>query len=159
MRGHRRRIAAFLFGMIVSAWFCFFQSVSPCGAYDREGPIVKAVRAVSPAVVNISSVLSARKRSGPFSGFGLNPFFDSFFKDFFDPYLERQPERSTLGSGVILDGKRGLIITNAHVIANAGTRESSRPRLSVPTPISTWRSCASSPKRHCRRSKWAKATT
>ncbi|MDP4857620.1 MAG: trypsin-like peptidase domain-containing protein, partial [Desulfobacterales bacterium] len=59
--------------------------------------------------------------SGPFSGFGLNPFFDSFFKDFFDPYLERQPERSTLGSGVILDGKRGLIITNAHVIANAGT--------------------------------------
>ena len=121
MRGNQRRIAAFLFGMIVSAWFCFFQAVSPCGAYDREGPIVKAVRAVSPAVVNISSVLSARKRSGPFSGFGLNPFFDSFFKDFFDPYLERQPERSTLGSGVILDGKRGLIITNAHVIANAGT--------------------------------------
>ncbi|MEJ2476390.1 MAG: trypsin-like peptidase domain-containing protein [Desulfobacterales bacterium] len=72
-------------------------------------------------MVNISSVISARKRSGPFSGFGLNPFFDSFFKDFFDPYLERQPERSTLGSGVILDGKRGLIITNAHVIANAGT--------------------------------------
>jgi Do/DeqQ family serine protease len=72
-------------------------------------------------VVNISSVISARKRSAPFSGFGLNPFFDPFFKDFFDPYLERQPERSTLGSGVILDGKRGLIITNAHVIANAGT--------------------------------------
>ncbi|MGD1999400.1 MAG: trypsin-like peptidase domain-containing protein, partial [Desulfobacterales bacterium] len=72
-------------------------------------------------MVNISSVISARKRSGPFSSFGLNPFFDSFFKDFFDPYLERQPERSTLGSGVILDGKRGLIITNAHVIANAGT--------------------------------------
>ncbi|MGA8242482.1 MAG: trypsin-like peptidase domain-containing protein, partial [Desulfobacterales bacterium] len=72
-------------------------------------------------MVNISSVISARKRSGPFSGFGLNPFFDSYFKDFFDPYLERQPERSTLGSGVILDGKRGLIITNAHVIANAGT--------------------------------------
>jgi Do/DeqQ family serine protease len=95
--------------------------VGPCVAYDREGPVVKAVRAVSPAVVNISSVISARKRSGPFSGFGLNPFFDSFFKDFFDPYLERQPERSTLGSGVILDGKRGLIITNAHVIANAGT--------------------------------------
>ncbi|MGW8186896.1 MAG: S1C family serine protease, partial [Desulfobacterales bacterium] len=72
-------------------------------------------------MVNISSVISARKRSGPFSDFGFNPFFESFFKDFFDPYLERQPERSTLGSGVILDGKRGLIITNAHVIANAGT--------------------------------------
>ncbi len=100
-------------------------SLSPTGAYgtdnNRESPIVLAVRRVSPAVVNISSVISVRKRTGPFSGFGLNPFFDSFFKDFFDPYFEQQPERSTLGSGVIIDGERGLIITNAHVISNAGT--------------------------------------
>lgn len=88
---------------------------------NRESPIVLAVRRVSPAVVNISSVISVRKRTGPFSGFGLNPFFDSFFKDFFDPYFEQQPERSTLGSGVIIDGERGLIITNSHVISNAGT--------------------------------------
>jgi serine protease Do len=121
MPGNQPRIAVCFFGVIVSIWFGCFYAVGPCVAYDREGPVVKAVRAVSPAVVNISSVISARKRSGPYSGFGLNPFFDSFFKDFFDPYLERQPERSTLGSGVILDGKRGLIITNAHVIANAGT--------------------------------------
>lgn len=120
MRGNHRRKSVYLFGIIVSVWFGCLHPLSPCAAYDREGPVVKASRAVSPAVVNISSVISARKRSGPFSGFGLNPFFDSFFKDFFDPYLERQPERSTLGSGVILDGKRGLIITNAHVIANAG---------------------------------------
>ena len=91
------------------------------GHNNRESPIVMAARRVSPAVVNISSVISVRKRGGPFSGFGLNPFFDSFFKDFFDPYLERQPERSTLGSGVIIDGEKGLIITNAHVITNAGT--------------------------------------
>lgn len=121
MRGNHRKITLFLFGLIVSVWFGCLYAVKPGAAYDREGPVVKAARAVSPAVVNISSVTPARKRSGPFSGFGLNPFFDSFFKDFFDPYLERQPERSTLGSGVILDGKRGLIITNAHVIANAGT--------------------------------------
>ena len=121
MRGNHPRITVFLFGMIASFCFGCLYAVSPCVAYDRESPVVKAARAVSPAVVNISSVISTRKQSGPFSGFGLNPFFDSFFKDFFDPYLERQPERSTLGSGVILDGKRGLIITNAHVIANAGT--------------------------------------
>jgi Do/DeqQ family serine protease len=91
------------------------------GHANRESPIVMAARRVSPAVVNISSVISVRKRSNPFSGFELNPFFDSFFKDFFDPYLERQPERSTLGSGVIIDGEKGLIITNAHVVTNAGT--------------------------------------
>ncbi len=90
------------------------------GEDNRQSPIVLAVRRVSPAVVNISSVISVRKRTGPFSGFGLNPFFDSFFKDFFDPYYDRQPERSTLGSGVIIDGEKGLIITNAHVITNAG---------------------------------------
>jgi serine protease Do len=121
MRSNQLGITVCLFGVIVSIWFVCIYAVTPCVAYDREGPVVKAVRAVSPAVVNISSVISARKRSGPFSDFGFNPFFESFFKDFFDPYLERQPERSTLGSGVILDGERGLIITNAHVIANAGT--------------------------------------
>jgi Do/DeqQ family serine protease len=89
--------------------------------YEREGPVVKAVRKVGPSVVNISSVVSGRKRVGPFSGLGPHPFFDPFFKDFFDPFYERQPERSSLGSGVIIDGRRGLIVTNAHVIANAGT--------------------------------------
>ena len=92
----------------------------PGFAHDRESPVVQAVRRVGPAVVNISSEVKVRKRSHPFSGFGMNPFFDSFFKDFFDSYQEQRPSRSTLGSGVIIDGKRGLIITNAHVIANAG---------------------------------------
>jgi len=87
-------------------------------ASNRETPIVKAVRSVSPAVVNISSSAPVRKRSVPF---GLNPFFDQFFKDFFEPHWERRPERTTLGSGVIIDGRRGLIITNAHVVAKAGS--------------------------------------
>ena len=87
----------------------------------RESPVVKAVERVGPAVVNISSEVSGRKQSRPFSGFGFNPFFDQFFRDFFDPYPDSRPERNTLGSGVLIDGKRGLIITNAHVIANAGS--------------------------------------
>ncbi len=87
----------------------------------RETPIVKAVRKVAPAVVNISSAYEVRKRLNPFSGFGFDPFFDSFFKDFFDPEFERQQRKTSLGSGVIIDGKRGLILTNAHVIAKAGT--------------------------------------
>jgi serine protease Do len=49
----------------------------------------------------------------------MDPFFDSFFKDFFDPGFEQQYKRTSLGSGVIIDGKRGLILTNAHVLAKS----------------------------------------
>jgi len=87
---------------------------------ERESPVVRAVRKVSPAVVNISSSYEIRKRANPFSGFGMNPFFEEFFKDFFDPRFERRQESASLGSGVIIDGKRGFILTNAHVIERAG---------------------------------------
>ena len=86
----------------------------------RETAVVKAVRKVSPAVVNISSASEARARANPFSGFG-NPFFDEFFKDFFDPRFEQRQQQTSLGSGVIIDGDRGLILTNAHVIQRSGT--------------------------------------
>ena len=89
--------------------------------FSRETAVVKAVREVSPAVVNISSAVQVRKRTSPFSGFGFNPFFEEFFKDFFDPRLERRRKYTSLGSGVIIDGKKGLILTNAHVIQKTGT--------------------------------------
>ncbi|MDY0377012.1 MAG: hypothetical protein RBR01_01085, partial [Desulfobacterales bacterium] len=50
--------------------------------YSRETPVVIAVQKISPSVVNVSSQYEVR-RQNPFSGFGLDPFFDSFFKDFF----------------------------------------------------------------------------
>ena len=87
---------------------------------ERESPVVRAVRKVSPAVVNISSSYEVRKRANPFSGFGMNPFFEEFFRDFFDPRFERRQQSTSLGSGVIIDGKRGFILTNAHVIERAG---------------------------------------
>ncbi|MCU0539203.1 MAG: Do family serine endopeptidase [Desulfobacterales bacterium] len=88
----------------------------------RESPIVKAVRKARPAVVNISSAVEARTRPNPFSGFGFrNPFFEEFFKDFFDPGFEQRRQTASLGSGVIIDGERGLILTNAHVIQRSGT--------------------------------------
>jgi serine protease Do len=83
--------------------------------HNRENAVVKAVRRVSPAVVNISSEYEVQRQVNPFSGFGMDPLFDSFFKDFFDPGDERRYKKTSLGSGVIIDGERGFILTNSHV--------------------------------------------
>jgi Do/DeqQ family serine protease len=83
---------------------------APLSAFDRETPVVQAVRKVGPAVVNISSEIEVYNQQNPF---GANPFFDNFFKDFFDPGPQK---RTSLGSGVIIDGERGFILTNAHVL-------------------------------------------
>jgi Do/DeqQ family serine protease len=113
-----------LFGTILLS-VCSLILIQAPGIYghelNRETAVVKAVREVSPAVVNISSAYEVRKRTSPFSGFGLNPFFDEFFRDFFDPRFERRQQNTSLGSGVIIDGEKGLILTNAHVIQKAGT--------------------------------------
>ena len=87
----------------------------------RESAVVIAVRKVSPVVVNISSEFEVRKQVNPFSGFGIDPFFENFFNDFFDPGLEQRYKRTSLGSGVIIDGKRGFILTNEHVIVKSKT--------------------------------------
>jgi serine protease Do len=99
--------------------------VSVVGAHTtdntlREDAIVKAVRRAGPAVVNISSANPVDNRQNPFFRFGMNPLFENFFKDFFDPRINRSPDRATLGSGVIIDGTKGYILTNAHVIARSG---------------------------------------
>jgi len=86
----------------------------------RETPVVKAVRKVGPAVVNIRSEVAADRSVSPFAPFTGNPFFDNFFRDFFENRPQRPMDRSSLGSGVIVDGKRGYILTNAHVIEKAG---------------------------------------
>lgn len=78
-------------------------------AFERRTPIVAAIESVGPAVVNISSEYEVERRSP----FGHDPFFNNFFRDFFEPRVQRS---SSLGSGIIIDGQRGFILTNAHVI-------------------------------------------
>ena len=69
----------------------------------------------TPAVVNISA--KGTVVSGP------DPFFsDPFFRRFFKvPQWRREREIDSVGSGVIIDATRGLVVTNHHVIA--GTEE------------------------------------
>ena len=92
-----------------------------CGIETRENDVVEAVRKASPAVVNISSQYEIRKNSSPFSGYGMDPLLDKFFRDFFSPEFERREKRTSLGSGVIIDGTRGLVLTNTHVVEKATT--------------------------------------
>jgi Do/DeqQ family serine protease len=113
------RINKKLFFVLPLAWSLTMASPQ-AWASARENEIVRAVRRVSPAVVNISLEYEIRKRISPFPNFN-NPLVDEFFKDFLDPGVERRYKRNSLGSGVVLDGGRGYILTNAHVVAKTGT--------------------------------------
>jgi len=109
------------FKLFIRIWLLSLVFPLALGAHElnRRDAIVDAVQKIAPAVVNINSEYQVRSRTSPFSGFGMDPFFDSFFKDFFDPGYNRRQKRSSLGSGVIIDGKRGFILTNAHVVTHA----------------------------------------
>jgi serine protease Do len=78
----------------------------------RRSLVVDAVERASPAVVNISAEQTVVQRS-PFPS-PSDPFFDQFFRDFFDS-RPRKSTRTSLGSGVLVDAD-GTILTNAHVI-------------------------------------------
>ena len=69
---------------------------------------------ITPGVVNIA-VRSLVERPA-------NPLHDDpFFRRFFDlPEVPRQREVLSAGSGVIVDARRGYVLTNSHVVANAG---------------------------------------
>ncbi len=118
----RKKFSFFLnFGIYIIILFFIFPWIAFSEPYQRETPVVRAVRNISPAVVNISSEYEVQKRSFPFSGSSPESFFDYFFKDFFDPGFDRKYKRTSLGSGVIIDGEKGFILTNAHVIKSTGT--------------------------------------
>ncbi|CAK0739548.1 putative periplasmic serine endoprotease DegP-like [uncultured Gammaproteobacteria bacterium] len=86
-----------------------------------------------PAVVNISTTQNLQKpgaapRVGPdMPQFPPGSPFEEFFKEFFDrrggkePGTPPQQQRraTSLGSGFIIDAKKGLIVTNNHVIQDA----------------------------------------
>jgi serine protease Do len=90
----------------------------PAAANDpflRRTTTVRVVESVGPAVVNITTerVLS---RGRAFGSSGVNPFFDSFFRDFFEPRFPQTAQ--SLGSGVVIDAE-GHILTNEHVVGRA----------------------------------------
>jgi serine protease Do len=75
------------------------------------------VEKASPAVVNISADQVHEQRY-PFSRGTRDPFFDQFFRDFFESFGSREYTTQSLGSGVIISPE-GYILTNEHVISKA----------------------------------------
>ncbi len=67
---------------------------------------------VTPAVVNISSSTRSRALDNPL----LN---DPFFRRFFNLPEAEKPEKQSRGSGVIIDARKGYVVTNHHVIEKA----------------------------------------
>jgi Do/DeqQ family serine protease len=84
-------------------------------AVDKEPlpSLAPMLERVTPAVVNISTVTQIKEETNPL-------LRDPFFRYFFDlPQNHRERKGQSLGSGVIVDAKKGLIITNHHVIDQA----------------------------------------
>ena len=92
----------------------------PVPAASQEPPVptlAPMLREVTSGVVNI-----AVRAKGP----SVNPLLnDPFFRRFFDlPDMQQQPrETSASGSGVIVDARRGYVLTNNHVVAEADAIE------------------------------------
>ncbi len=91
--------------------FVFLFVLAPEGASAissvRRTPVVEVVNRTSPAVVNITCTFVRGRPRSP---------LEQFFGDFGMPGTMRR--RTSLGSGVIVDGKKALVLTNAHVVQN-----------------------------------------
>lgn len=105
-------------GLVLAALCPAGTLAAPAPDSPRLTPVVRAVQAAAPAVVNITStsVIDA----GPRYMTPLEQFFGPGFTPFGDMPPARRQKRVSLGSGVIVDSARGYVLTNAHVISGGG---------------------------------------
>jgi Do/DeqQ family serine protease len=111
-----KRLYTFLSMVIMLLSISFVNAAIPYSVDGQALPsLAPMLENVTPAVVNIATEGRVKIEQNPL-------FNDPFFRRFFNIPNQQQPlERKTqsLGSGVIVDAKRGLVLTNNHVIANA----------------------------------------
>jgi serine protease Do/serine protease DegQ len=114
MKNYFPRQLALLCLVLLSLLVVNANAALPLGVNDKELPsLAPMLEKVTPAVVNIATEGRVKQQ--------LNPLFaDPRFRRFFNvPDQPVERKTNSLGSGVIVDAKRGLVLTNNHVIANA----------------------------------------
>lgn len=87
----------------------------PATALEGDVPsLAPVLDKITPAVVNISVTSAAPVQQNPLL---QDPFFRRFFN--LPDGLPRARPRMSAGSGVIVDARRGYVLTNNHVVENA----------------------------------------
>ncbi len=85
----------------------------PQSQADVQLSFAPVVKEVTPAVVNVYATKTEQGFQSPFAN---DPFFSRLFGS--DMFQSRPQTSQSLGSGVIID-KKGVIITNSHVVSGA----------------------------------------
>lgn len=107
------------------AVLCGLAAFQPAYAHDGKGPesVADLAENLADAVVNISTAQTVKgQRSVPMPQVPDGSPFQEFFEEFFNRQNrdDDQPRRvQSLGSGFVIDGVEGIIITNNHVIDGA----------------------------------------
>ncbi len=104
-----------IYYFVLLAVFLIVQPVFAEGDSLRVTPVVRAVQKAAPAVVNITVTRIVERGISPFGQMFGGSQFDSFFEGF--PTQKRKFRSESTGSGVIINGRKGLILTNAHVLS------------------------------------------
>lgn len=96
--------------------------VQPVAAFKGPQSVAPVAEPLFPAVVNISTTQTTKGPQGlPLPEIPKGSPFEDLFEDFFNRRGGAPVPRkvSSLGSGFVIDGKEGLVVTNNHVIADA----------------------------------------
>ena len=96
------------------------------GPSFQEG-FADLAEALLPTVVNVSTTQKVNPQKMPempnMPEFAPNSPFEDLFRDFFDRYENapnmQERQTSSLGSGFVIDAKKGYIVTNNHVIRDS----------------------------------------
>ena len=109
-------LLVFLFSLLMGQFSCAELSTKSVGM-KLAGQILPSLAPMlekaTPTVVNISSSTTTRSVDNPL-------FNDPFFRRFFNvPEQKQEKQTQSRGSGVIIDARKGYVVTNHHVIEKA----------------------------------------